>query len=153
MPGTLAETPLVPAAVKPGASFAEAARALCEHGISAIAVLDVHERVVGLFTEDDLLEGLFPGYLRELRHTAFLGESIDALLRRAREAADEPVTQHMHAPITVDAHTGAAHVAERFLHCEWGALAVVEGGRFLGMVTQVAFCRTLLRRIDGKPAE
>jgi hypothetical protein len=39
------------------------------------------------------------------------------------------------------------HVAERFLHSPWGALAVVEKERFVGMVDQVDFVESLLREL------
>jgi CBS domain-containing protein len=134
------------------ATFLEAARTLAEHPLAAIAVLDEAGRVVGLFTQDDLLAGLFPGYLPELRHTAFLAEDLDALAARAETAGAKPVTEHMRRPEAVDVDASAAHVAERFLHCEWGAIAVLEGDRFVGMLDEAEFCRTILTRLST-PAE
>lgn len=145
----LSQLELLDVSVPKTASFAEAAETLLRSGLSAIAVLDERRRVVGFFTEDDLLKGLFPGYLGELQHTAFLRDDVAALAQRAREVAREPVARHMRKPVTVDQQDAGAHVAERFLHCEWGALAVVEHGRFVGMVRQVDFCRALLQRIGG----
>ena len=135
------------ASVPEWATFLEAARTLTEHKLAAIAVLDEADRVVGLYTQDDLLAGLFPGYLTELRHTAFLQEGLDALAARAETAGGHPVAKHMRAPLTVDVEASAAHVAERFLHCEWGAVAVVEKERFVGMLDQGEFCRTILARL------
>jgi len=145
--------PSLRSAAIPGASvpewstFLEAARTLAAHELAAIAVLDEANRVVGLFTQDDMLAGLFPGYLPELRHTAFLQEDLDALAARAGKAADEAVSKHMRKPMTLHVDASAAHVAERFLHCEWGALAVVERERFVGMLDQGEFCRTILARL------
>jgi CBS domain-containing protein len=131
------------------ASFLEAARTLAAFAeLSAIAVVDDERRVVGLFTHDDLLAGLFPGYLAELKHTAFLSEDLDALAARAETAGGNPVRKHMRRPLTVDVETSPAHVAELFLHCEWGALAVVDGKRFAGMIGEPAFVRTILGRLD-----
>jgi CBS domain-containing protein len=129
------------------ATFLEAARTLVSRELSAIAVLDDEQRVVGLFTHDDLLAGLFPGYLGELRHTAFLQEGLDALAARAETAGADLVGEHMRKPLTVDVDASAAHVAERFLHCEWGALAVVERERFVGMLAEPEFCRMILGRL------
>ena len=64
---------LVSASVLRDATFAEAARVLSSSGLGAIAVLDTAGTVTGVFTSDDELRGLFPGYLAELRHTAFVG--------------------------------------------------------------------------------
>ena len=144
---TLSELPLVDAAVPRSASFREAAQVLCASGLSAIAVIDERRRVVGLFTEDDFIAGLFPGYLAELYHTAFAPEQL-AATARARETAEEPVERHMREPILVEVDSSMLHAAEVFLHCEWGALAVVESERFVGMLAQVEFCRRLLPALE-----
>jgi CBS domain-containing protein len=143
---TLRETPLLDASVPRSATFRDAARALSEHGLSAVAVLDEERRVVGLFTHDDLLRGLFPRYLDQLRHTAFLDREPEALGGRMAQSAAESVTANMQPPVVIDVETTPLHVAERFLHCEWGALPVVEEGQFLGMLDQIEFCRAVMAR-------
>jgi CBS domain-containing protein len=145
----LSDLPLVDAAVPRTATFREAAQALCTSGLSAIAVVDEQRRVVGLFTEDDFLAGLFPGYLAELHHTAFAPAELEAATARAREAAGQPVDRHMRTPTVIEADSSALHAAEVFLHCEWGALAVVENERFVGMLAQVEFCRRLLPTLES----
>src|SRR5919108_2901566 len=127
----LRDMQLLPVSVKAHTGFLEAARRLLTAHTSAIAVLDDAERVVGLFTDDDLLRGLFPRYLGELRHTAFVREESRALAARLEQARGEPVERYMREPMTVDIGATAIHVAERFLHSPWGALAVVEDERFL----------------------
>jgi CBS domain-containing protein len=143
----LRETKLVRASVPRTATFLEAARALFGTGVSAVAVLDAEQRVAGLFTDDDLLRGLFPGYLGDLHHTAFLREEPDALAARLEEASGDPVERYMREPMTVEIEMSAIHVAERFLHSPWGALAVVEEERFVGMVDQVDFIETLMKQL------
>jgi CBS domain-containing protein len=145
----LGEIELVDASVARSASVAEAARTLLRSGISAIAVVDAEARVVGLFTDDDVLRGILPGYVRDLRHTAFLEteEAVSALAAGADKLGAETVERHMREPITVDMRTSAIHVAERFLHAPWGALAVVENERFVGMVDQLVFVGALMRRL------
>jgi CBS domain-containing protein len=143
----LRETRLVPASVSRAAAFVEAARALFGTGISAIAVVDDERRVVGLFTDDDLLRGVFPGYLDDLRHTAFVRAESQALAARLEVARADPVERYMRVPMTVDIDASAIHVAERFLHSPWGALAVVENERFVGMVDQVDFVESLMSEL------
>jgi CBS domain-containing protein len=143
----LRETRLVRASVASTATFLEAAGALFGTGISALAVLDAERRVVGLFTDDDLLRGLFPAYLGDLHHTAFVREEPDALAARLEETGGDPVERHMREPMTVEVEASAIHVAERFLHSPWGALAVVEKERFVGMVDEVDFIETLMRQL------
>ena len=144
----LRETKLADASVPRSASFLDAARALFRSGVSAIAVLDEEQRVIGLFVDDDLLRGLFPGYIGELHHTAFLRRETKALAARLEKASGDRIDEHMRSPVTLDIESSAAHVAERFLHCPWGALAVVEGERFVGMLDQLEFVEVLMRRLE-----
>lgn len=143
---TLREITLAPGSVPASATFREAATTLRESRLPAIAVVDQDGRVVGLFTDVDLLRGLFPAYLGELRHTAFLPDDPYAMARRATEVAAEPVTGHARKPHELELDTSSAHAAERFLHCEEGALPVVDHGRFVGMLPRAEFALAMLRR-------
>lgn len=144
---TLRDITLVPAAVRSSATFGEAARELSESRAAAIAVLGEGDVVVGLFAEEDLLRGLCPPYLGELRHTAFLQDDPAALSERAAAVRDEPVARHMRRPAIVQIDTSATHAVELFLHHEEGALAVVEEGRFMGMLTRSDVCAAMARRL------
>ncbi len=135
---------LVPASVPVTATVREAAAVLTAHPVSAAAVLDEHQAVVGVFGGDDLLLSLFPRYLDELRHTTFARDDPALLERRAREAGEEAVRDHMARPVMVDVGASATHVAEVFLHCEFDALPVVAEGRFVGMLGRSEFCRAML---------
>jgi CBS domain-containing protein len=140
---------LVPASVRPETSFLAAARMLLEAHISALAVVDAEDGVVlGLFTDDDLLRGLFPRYLGELHHTAFLVEDVESLQASAQAAAGVTVGERMRQPVTVELDAGPAHVVERFLHSPWGAIAVVDHSRFVGMVGQLEFTERLLKQLE-----
>lgn len=139
---------LVPASVVADAGFLDAARTLLAAHSSAIAVLDRDNRVVGVFTDDDLLRSLFPQYLGELRHTAFLVNQGQAPGASIETAAAESVTRYMREPVTVEIDASDAHVVERFLHTPWGAIAVVEKGRFVGMVGQLEFTERLMELLE-----
>jgi CBS domain-containing protein len=144
----LRDMQLVPASVRDDASFLRAAQALLAAHSSAIAVLDRNDHVSGMFTDDELLRGLFPKYLSELHHTAFLVNEGQALRASIEAAAAEPVARFMREPVTVEIDAGAAHVVERFLHTPWGAIAVVESGRFVGMVGQLEFTELLIEQLN-----
>jgi CBS domain-containing protein len=145
---TLSDIELYPASVRRGATFLEAAEALVAHPVTTIAVLDDEERVVGLFGDTEVLGGIFPAYIAELRHTAFASDDV-LLAERTRSTAGEPVERHMRTPVTLDEETSALHAAERFLHCDFGALPVVRGERFVGMLGRAEFCRAVLARAEG----
>jgi len=142
----LHDVPLVAASVGESATFADASAALAAGRVPAIAVLDAQERVVGLFASENLLRGLFPPYLEDLRHTAFAPDDVEALAQRNADVAGELVTKHMRKPISVELGSSALHVAERFLHCDLAAIAVVEEEKFVGMLDRAAFCRAMLGR-------
>src|SRR5918992_4018359 len=90
---------LLAVSVRIDTGFLHAARALLAAHTSAIAVVDNRERVVGLFTDDDLLRGLFPRYLGELHHTAFLVNEGQAVEARIDPIAAEPVSRYMRKPV------------------------------------------------------
>jgi CBS domain-containing protein len=149
----LRDMQLLQVSVRPDTSFPEAARALLTAHSSAIAVVDGGDRVIGLFTDDDLLRGLFPRYLEELRHTAFLIDEGQPLGASIDVAAGEPVSHYMREAVTVEIDASAAHVVERFLHTPWGAIAVVEAGRFVGIVGQLEFTERLIEQLDPSHGE
>lgn len=63
---------VVDASVHESATYEEALGALHESDLPAIAVLDDAGDVVGMFGAKEALKGLFPSYLEELRHSAFI---------------------------------------------------------------------------------
>ncbi len=134
------ELPLAAASVADDATFGEASRVLSSSKLAAIAVVDAERRVAGVFTQDAQLRGLFPGYLGELRHTAFLGDDAERLAERALAVGVEPVTAYVTKAPSLDADESHTHAAELFLHHGLAALPVVEEGRFLGMLGQGALC-------------
>jgi len=145
---TLHDIALVDASVDVSATFAEAAKALSASRLAALAVVD-GERVVGLFTDEELLLGISPRYLDELRHTAFLETELPSLRERAREVREEPVRKHMRPPITIELEGSSMHAAERFVHCDEGALPVVDDDdRFVGMLSRTEFAHALLKRLS-----
>ena len=144
--GILADIELVEASVPVEATFAQAAEVIAAHSVSAIAVLERDGRVVGLFRSDDLLEGVCPPYLQQVRHTAFTTEDLGPLAEQARRVRNDPVRRHMVRPVTVEASSGALHIAELFLHSGSDALPVVSAGGFSGMLDGAAFLRAVLRR-------
>jgi len=144
---TLHGIPLVDASVDVSATFGDAARVLSGSRLSGLAVLD-EGRVVGLFTDEELLLALSPRYLDELRHTAFLETELPSLRGQATSVRAEPVRKHMRKPTTIELEAGSLHAAERFVHSDEGALPVVDDDdRFVGMLSRTQFAHALLKRL------
>jgi predicted transcriptional regulator len=138
----LAELPK--ASVSIGATAEEAAQLLYRSGLGAIAVLD-GDAVRGMFTEDDLLRAMFPRYLEELEHTAFLDDD-EAFLLGGDPARSTPVTTLMRDAEPVELPASALDIAQRFLHDDAAALIAVRSCAFAGVIDQTTFCKAILRR-------
>lgn len=136
----------VQVSVDAGATFLDAARRLVSSGLPSIAVVDGNGAAVGFFGEDELLRGIFPRYLGELRHTAFTRDDIGSLAEHLAEIGDQPVANHLRTPLVVDESSSATHLAELLLHHEVTAVALSRSGRFVGMITERDFCRALFSR-------
>ena len=145
---TVRDLELVDAAVPRTATFGAAATELAAKGVSAVAVLDDRRRVVGLFGSEQLVRGLFPGYLGDLHHTAFARDDLLSLSRLAERVRGEPVEKHMCPPVTVDVETSTLHIAERFLHSRSAAIAVVKDAEFAGMLDRATFSRMLVEGLE-----
>jgi len=146
----LRDLPLVDATVPDSATFAEAVARLFEAQVPALAVVAADGRLVGVVSELDVLRAVFPGYLAELRHTAFLEDDPDALDARARAVRDRPVGELARKVEVLDGDESETHAAERFLHTGEQALPVVERGRLLGMLSIAALSHARLDRVDRR---
>jgi CBS domain-containing protein len=145
---SLRDIELVDASVLGNALLAEAASKLFASKVPALAVLDESGRVSGTFSEEDLLKAVFPGYLAEVRHTAFMQDDTPSLVELARSVRDRPVREFARRPEILQLDDSQIHAAERFLHTGEDALPVVEGGRFVGMLSIAALCSARLVRAE-----
>jgi CBS domain-containing protein len=148
----LRELPLVDASVPAGAKLAEAVERLFDAQVPALAVLGDDGRLAGIVSEVDVLRAVFPGYLAELRHTAFVEDDPAALDDRARDVRDRPVGDFARSVEALEGDESETHAAERFLHTGEQALPVVEGHRFLGMLSVAALGHARLGRAGDREA-
>jgi CBS domain-containing protein len=123
-----------PVAVRADASFKEIAARLRELHVSAFAVLDADDRVIGVVSEADLLpkEALEAGYeghrepLARLRHHA---ERKKAMGLDASDVMSTP-------PLTIGPYDLVSHAAHIMYDHGLTCLPVVEDGRLAGMITR-----------------
>jgi CBS domain-containing protein len=115
--------------------------------LPALPVVDASDKFVGIFGEREFMEAVFPGYVRQLRHAAFLSRSLDDALERRSEARTEPVGRYMNTEhVDVGPDYSDVQVAEIFLHHRVLIVPVVAGGRIEGLITRRDFFRTLADR-------
>jgi CBS domain-containing protein len=145
----LRDLALTDASVLETASLAEGVAALFETRVPAIAVLDDARRVLGILSEREVLRAVFPGYLAEIRHSAFLTDDASALDELAARARDRPVRHFMRTSEVLELSDSQIHAAERLMHSGDDALPVVDGGRFVGMLSVAGLCHARLDRTPG----
>ena len=132
--------------------LAHAADRIADAG-GGLPVVDASGRLVGYLAERDLLEALFPAYLQQFRNTEFLTRDFPSLVRKAREAAQTTVADHMSRdPVAVDLDDSESHAAELFLHHGVRSLPVVTSDRQVSGVVRLAdMVQSLLRACGALP--
>jgi CBS domain-containing protein len=128
----------------------DAIRKLLDSGLPALPVVGDDDRFAGIFGEREVMSALFPGYLRQLKHAAFVSRSIDDALELREEARAEPVAEHMHTEhVEVGPEFSDTQVAEIFLHHRVLIVPIVDRGRVDGVITRRDFFRAVAERFVG----
>jgi CBS domain-containing protein len=151
-PRSISETALHhPPVLHTGDGVEPAVRAVLDSGMPALAVVDEAERFAGIFGEREFMTALFPAYLGQLRHAAFLPRSLDEALEKRDECRVEPIARYMTTDhVEVGPGFSDVQVAEIFLHHRVLVVPVIAGGRVEGLLTRRDFFRALAERfVDG----
>ncbi len=125
----------------PSTPVKEAARLLVEHGISALAVLDAKEALVGIVSEADLMP-------MQTTHP-------DPLTQAAPQrpsAGRSPLTVGevmTHQVLTLSASTEVSQAARSLLEAGVKRMPVVRGRRLIGIVSRRDLIRVIARRDDS----
>jgi CBS domain-containing protein len=120
-------------------------------GLPALPVVDAREGYAGIFGEREFMEALFPGYLKQLKHAAFLPRSLDDALERRDSCRIEPVGRYMNTEhVEVGPDFSDTQVAEIFLHHRVLVVPVVADGRVQGVLTRRDFFRAIAERFVGR---
>ena len=120
---------------------------LLDSGMPALPVVDAEDRYAGIFGEREFMAALFPGYLKELRHSGFLARSLDDALERRESCRADTIERHMNTEhIDVAPDYADTQVAEIFLHHRVLVVPVVERGQIQGVLTRSDFFRAVAKR-------
>ena len=143
-----------PRPLRTGDTVEHAVRQVRDSGLPALPVVDEQQRYAGIFGEREVMTALFPGYLSQLRHTAFVPRAIDEALELRESARAEPVSRYMHTEhVDVGPDFSDTQVAEIFLHHRVLIVPVVDGGRVVGVLTRRDFFHAVAARFLDGPAE
>jgi CBS domain-containing protein len=124
-----------------------AVRAVLESGMPALAVVDARHRFCGIFGEREFMTALFPGYLGQLRQTAFLPRSLDAALEKREACRGEPIARYMTTDhVEVGPDFSDTQIAEIFLHHRVLVVPVIADGHVEGLLTRRDFFRAVAER-------
>ena len=125
---------------------------LLECDLPALPVVDADERYAGIFGEREFMEALFPGYLKQLKHAAFLSRSLDDALERRDNCRSELVGRYMNTEhVDVGPDFSDTQVAEIFLHHRVLVVPVVADGRVEALLTRHDFFRAMAERFVAGP--
>lgn len=124
-----------------------AVRRLFESDLPALPVADAAGRYAGIFGEREFFSALFPGYLSELKHAAFVPRGLQDALEKRAACRREPVRDHMNTEhVQVGTDFSDAHVAEIFLHHRVLIIPVLDDGLVSGVITRREFFRAVSER-------
>ena len=124
-----------------------AVRAVLESGMPALAVVDERERFAGIFGEREFMSALFPGYLSQLRHAAYLPRTLDAALEKREACRRDPISKYLTTDhVEVGPDFSDTQVAEIFLHHRVLVVPVVADGHVEGLLTRRDFFRGIAER-------
>jgi CBS domain-containing protein len=137
------EAPLL----RTGDSVGESVAKLAASGLPALVVTDDDGRFAGIFGEREFIGAIFPGYLKEMKHAAFVPASLEDSLEKRAESRDDPVSDYMNTEhVEIEADASDAQVAEIFLHHRVLIIPVVADRRPLGLITRNDFFREIAQR-------
>ena len=136
-----------PPLLRTGDRVEDAVRVVLDSGMPALAVVDERERFAGIFGEREFMTALFPGYLGQLRHAAFLSRTLDAALDKRDKCRREPISRYLTTEhVEVGPDFSDTQVAEIFLHHRVLVVPVVADGRVEGLLTRRDFFRAVAER-------
>lgn len=139
----LMTTPVI--TIQEDASVAEAAKLMLDQDVSALPVLDVSERLVGILTHSDF--GLSPKF-RPLVDNIYslLGATTtpEHLEETAHQVGSRRVREVMRRNIiTVSEDASIEHIARLMLRSQIHRLPVVTEGKLVGIVTRHDFLKLI----------
>ena len=123
---------------------------LLESDLPALPVIGEDERYAGIFGEREFMGAIFPGYLKELKHAAFVPRSLDEALEKRESCRTETVGRHMNTEhVDVGPEPSDSAIAEIFLHHRVLVVPIVDDGRVLGLITRHGFFRAVAERFQS----
>jgi CBS domain-containing protein len=139
--------------LRAGTTVGEAIAMLRGTGLPALPVVDDHGGYVGIFGEREFIAALFPGYLRDIGHAAFVPRSIEVALDKRAGCVHEPVSQWMNAEhLEAGPDVSDVQLAETFLNHRVLVVPICDRGTITGLITRRDFFDALADRLPTSPS-
>jgi len=127
------------------ATVEEAAKILVKNNISGAPVVDKKGKMVGIISEKDLFEALYPG-LRDILRDIKLLFSKEKIKNRIQKKRKLPIINFMKEKvITVDPETPVIKVGSIMLTEKIHRIPVVQHGKIVGIVSRRDIFRKILK--------
>jgi CBS domain-containing protein len=139
--------------VDENASVQEAARLMAERGISALPVVDRHNRVIGIVSEGDLMHRTETGTERRRAWWLDMASSTNQLAADYIKAHGGKVKDVMTRDVvSVTEATPVADIAAVLETNRIKRVPVLREGRLVGIVSRANLVRVLAMTISGRPS-
>ena len=128
----------------PETTWTQAARLMLDRHQTAMPVVDVYGKLVGLISEKDLFRGLFPSY-KHFSNTPHAYLDFEEMERDARDVKDRKVEVLMNkSPLTTTRETPVLKIGALMVASGMHHVPVMDGGKVIGMVTRHEIYRRIL---------
>lgn len=122
--------------LSPEISAKDALYKLLNQKISGLPVIDEKGKLVGMFTEKDILSYMFPSYVEKLGKFTY-GETPKAVINKLTALDKISVKDIMRKEVvTVSSDTDLAEAAHIILTQKARRVPVVEGGKVIGIIAR-----------------
>ena len=124
----------------------DAVRAILRSGLPALPVA-ADGRLKGIFGEREFMAALFPGYLGQLSHAAFIKHGLDDAIERRISCRSDPVSKYVNTEhVAVGEDFSDVQIAETFLHHRVLIIPVVQERHVSGVITRADFFGRIAER-------
>lgn len=132
--------------IKPDDNAKEALEVLFQMQISGLPVIDVHRKLVGMFTEKDVLSYTLPSYIEKVGRFIY-EENPKSTKKKLRELSKVKVSQLMrHEVVTTTEDTSLCEVVRIMLIKKARRIPVVDkAGKVIGIVARGDILRALVK--------
>ncbi len=140
---------------RPEESVREAGELMQRHGYAMLPVVDAEGKLVGIFSEADLLRAILPSYLDEMKDLSFVRGDIGMVERLMARLDEHSVGDAMRSRdlYTVEEDDSVLELVHEMLQHGYHRVPVVREGKLVGIVSRTDIVRELLRPRLGTGSE